>query len=74
MQNALRGHVFSQYENLTVFSDKLGWDRGKTSRIVNGKQRPSADEMEQIASALNVHDVNTFMDLFFPKMSTKLTS
>lgn len=71
MQNALRGHVYSQYENLSVFSNKLGWDRAKTSRIINGKQRPSAVEMEQIATALNVHDANTFMELFFPMMSTK---
>ena len=65
MQINLRGAVFGKYKNISAFAKSIGWERKKASDIVNGKRRPSADEMEKISDALDVHDPSTFVALFF---------
>jgi transcriptional regulator with XRE-family HTH domain len=71
MQVSLRGAIFDRFSNISAFAKNIGWDRKKASDIVNGRRRPSADEMEEIARALNVEDEHTFMSLFFASLSTK---
>lgn len=71
MQNNIRGIVFSKYPNITMFAKDMNWDRRKASRIVNGIQRPSADDMEQMADCLEINDDSTFVSIFFNRQSTK---
>ena len=44
----LRGAVLSKYKTIGEFSEAIGWKRNKSSRILNGIQTPSADEIEEI--------------------------
>lgn len=71
MQNSMRGQIFSRYSNITEFAKSIGWDRKKASRIINGVQRPTADEMEQMARNLGIEDHSLFISIFFPRLSTK---
>ena len=70
MENNLRGAVLSKYQNITCFAKALNWDRKKASRIVNRVQKPSADDMEQMAKCLNVQDAESFVLLFLPSVPT----
>ena len=66
MENNLRGAVLTKYSNITCFAKALNWDRKKASRIVNRVQKPSADDMEQMAKCLEIHDADSFVHLFLP--------
>ena len=67
MENAIRGAVFSKYSNTTAFAKSIGWSRNKASRILNGVQSPSADDMEQISQCIGISDAKDFISVFFPK-------
>lgn len=66
MQINLRGMVMSQYKNVSEFAKTIGWDRKKTSDIVNGKRVPTAKEISVISDALGINDANTMVAIFFP--------
>ena len=70
MENLLRGVVLSKFPNISRFADVVGWDRKKASRIVNRQQLPSAKDMEQMASVLDVRDADTFVRIFLPSVPT----
>lgn len=70
-ENELRGMVMTKYHSIISFSEAIGWDRKKASRIINRVQKPSAKDMEQMAKCLDVQDVYTFVHLFLPSLSTK---
>jgi transcriptional regulator with XRE-family HTH domain len=69
--NDLRGIVYAMYGNLSNFAKALGWSRQKVARIINQGQKPSAQDMEQMADCLKVKDVYTFVHIFLPSLSTK---
>lgn len=71
MENRIRGAVFSKFNSISAFADAICWKRTKASRIVNGIQRPSANDMEQIAKCLDITDAAKFVSIFFPGESTK---
>ena len=71
MQMNLRGAVFAKYKNISLFAKDVCWDRKKASDIINGKRRPSAVEMEEMAKVLEINDADTFFSLFFTQKSTK---
>ena len=71
MENQIRGAVFKKYGSICSFADDIGWKRNKAARIINGIQRPSAEDMEQMAKILNIQDEITFVSIFFPVLSTK---
>lgn len=71
MPNKIRGAVFSRYESISNFAEAIGWGRQKASRIISGKQRPTAEDMEKMASCLGIKDAADFMVIFFPNESTK---
>ena len=71
MEMNLYGLAMSQYKTVTNFAQHIGWGRQKASRIINGQQRPTADDMEELKDVLHIDDINTFMRLFFPSLSTK---
>ena len=61
----LRGAVLSKYKTIGEFSEAIGWKRNKSSRILNGIQTPSADEIEEITKCLGINTAEDFMQLFF---------
>jgi hypothetical protein len=71
MQNPIRGLVFSKYHSISEFGKAIKWGRQKASRIVNGSQKPTADDMEQMAEHFDIHDALTFVSIFFPHIATK---
>ena len=70
MENQIRGIVFSKFSSISAFAGAIGWKRNKASRIVNGTQKPSAEDMEQMALCLNITDANDFISIFFPALFT----
>lgn len=66
----LRGLVLSRFPSISDFANNMHWSRHRASNIVNGRQRPTADEMEKLASALDIDEPSMFMALFFPSLST----
>ena len=70
MENTLRGAVLTKFPNITCFASELGWDRKKASRIVNRIQKPSADDMEQMAKILDIRDSDSFVHIFLPTVPT----
>ena len=71
MENQIRGAVFSKFNSIISFADAIGWHRNKASRIVNGKQSPSAEDMQQMVKCLNIDDASAFVAIFFPDTFTK---
>ena len=71
MENQIRGAVFSKFPSIISFAEAIGWKRNKASRIVNGIQKPNAEEIEQIASCLEISDADVFLSVFFPGVFTK---
>ena len=67
MDNPIRGAVFSMFSNTTVFAKAIGWSRNKASRILNGVQSPSAEDMEQLSKCIGIDNAKDFIAVFFPK-------
>lgn len=70
MENQLRGAVLAKFPNITAFAKAMKWDRKKASRIVNRVQKPSANDMEQMARELDVRDCDSFVHIFLPTVPT----
>ena len=66
MENQIRGAVFSMFKTASSFADSIGWDKQKARRILRGEQKPSAEDMEQMASCLKITDAARFVSIFFP--------
>ena len=63
----LRGTVAENYGSCEQFAKALNWSGQKARNIVSGRQVPNADEIKQMAIALNVFDKpDDFMRIFFP--------
>ena len=73
MSKELRGAVYSRYKTISSFAKALGWSYGKTHRIVNNEQSPSADEMCKMAEVLGVTTREEFVRIFFTQESTLWT-
>ena len=70
MDNQLRGVVLAKFRSITSFADAMEWDRKKASRIVNRIQKPTADDMEQMAQCLDIRDAESFVHIFLPSIPT----
>jgi transcriptional regulator with XRE-family HTH domain len=70
-ENTIRGAVFSVYHSISEFAKAIGWSQNKSSRIINGTQRPSASDMERMYVCLKITDADRFVSIFFPSLSTK---
>ena len=64
-KDILRGRIVSMYRSLLNFARAVGWSSRKTYDIVNGKQEPTAKEIEQMCSALKVEIPEDMRQLFF---------
>ena len=70
MDNQLRGAVLTKYPTISSFADAMKWDRKKASRIINRVQKPTADDMEQMAQLLDIRDAESFIHIFMPSVPT----
>ncbi len=70
MEVSLRGIVLSHFDSVSDFARSVQWDRKRAADIVNGRRRPTAQEMETIATATHMTDSKVFLSLFFPSLST----
>lgn len=61
----LRGVIISKYGNLDSFAKDVGWSHRKVSYIVNGKQEPTASEIELMADKLEIEVPDLFRQIFF---------
>ena len=62
---ALRGRIFSRYNTIGEFGAHIGWNHQKVSRIMNGKQSPTADEITVMSNALGIDDPDDLVGVFF---------
>ena len=67
----LKGVALSKYGSVSKFSRNLGWSRNKASRILNKLQEPTLEEIVQLSECVGISEPDTFMDIFFEKLSTK---
>lgn len=63
--NELRGKIVSMFGSLLKFSSAIGWSSRKVYDIVNGKQQPTAKDIEKMCNALNVQIPEEMLLLFF---------
>ncbi len=68
-----RGLIFGRYRNIKEFSNAIGWNRSKTSRVLNGTQEPNSDEMREFAELFGL-SADEFIEIFFDGAFTKCTS
>lgn len=61
----LRGRIISMYHTVKNFSEAIKWSTRKTYDIVNGKQEPTAKDIEAMCEALNVKIPAEMRILFF---------
>lgn len=68
----LRGLVFSQFRTISEFSEAIGWNRNKSSRILNGNQEPDSGDMCDLAELFSL-PADMFIEIFFERKFTKCT-
>lgn len=56
---ALKGMIHSKFDSELQMAKTIGWSRQKLNKITNGKMEPDLDDVQKMASALNV----SFMDV-----------
>ena len=66
----LRGLVYSKFKTIGEFSEAIGWQRNKASRIINGPQEPDSEDMRKVAELFELSS-EVFVDIFFEKQFTK---
>lgn len=64
-QNNLRGRIISMYHSVLNFGKTLNWSSRRTYDIVNGKQDPTAKDIEAMCDALNIQIPDELRSLFF---------
>jgi len=70
----LRGAVMSKHKTIGSFANEIGWKRNKASRIINGVQEPTTQDIQEITKCLEITSFNVFQQIFFPSMSTLWTN
>lgn len=70
----LRGLVYSKYKNTTDFALAIGWSRNRVSRVLNGVQELTEDDIIALAKVLDIKNERDFMHIFFPELSTEWTA
>ena len=50
----LNSLIRGQFPNDSAFADHIGWPRQRLSRIQNGDQKPTIEDVERLANGLNV--------------------
>lgn len=66
-ENNLRGRIIAMYHTVLNFAKVIGWSSRKAYDIVNGKQFPSAIDIDAMCKVLNVEIPEDMRSLFFSK-------
>lgn len=66
----LRSLVYAKYDAESDLACALGWSRQRLNRITNGEKVPNVEELNQIASALDV-PIGELALIFLNKKSQK---
>lgn len=69
---ALKSKVLAKFFSITAFALAIGWSRNKASRIVNGVQEPTCDDIVDLTTVLDLGE-KEFFDVFFAQLSTLCT-
>lgn len=72
VNNNLRGRIISKYRSVLNFGKALRWSTRKTYDIVNGKQEPTAKDIEAMCEALDVVVPEDMRLLFFCELVHKM--
>lgn len=72
-QDTLKGKVMGTFYSISAFAEAIGWSRNKASRIVNGVQEPTVDDVVAITTTLNLTE-REFFTIFFAPLSTMCTN
>lgn len=67
----LKGLVISTYGSVRNFASNIGWSYRKASYILNGRQEPTASDIELMTDKLEIETSDLFRSLFFKNQSTK---
>lgn len=70
---ALKSKVLAKFFSITAFAVAIGWSRNKASRIVNGIQEPTCDDIVDLTTVLDLGE-KEFFDVFFARLSTMCTA
>ena len=68
-ENKIRGLVLGCYPTVSSFANATGWTRQKASRIIDGKQEPSLNDIYDISVA--VKKDATFVASIFLEQKTQ---
>ena len=71
--NGLKSKVMGKFFSITAFADAMGWSRNKASRVVNGIQEPTVDDVTAMTSVLDLSE-KEFFNIFFASLSTMCTN
>ena len=64
-ENNLRGRIIGMYRTIVNFAKAVHWSSRKAYDIVNGRQDPTAKDIETMCEALNVQIPAEMKALFF---------
>ncbi len=67
--STLRGIIYSKYRSVSDFARAIGWDIAKARRVINGRQKPTLNDVREITEATGL-DEETFINVFFGSLST----
>lgn len=66
----LKSLAIFKHGSVGEFTIKLGWNRNKVSKLLNGKYNPSVDEASEINEVLSLN-TDEFLSVFFAQHITK---
>lgn len=66
-RDILRGRIVSMYKSLLKFSKAINWSSRKTYDIINGRQEPTAKDIEDMCDVLQVEIPCDMRELFFTR-------
>ena len=62
--NVIRGKIVEQFGSLSNFASAIGWAPNKVSRIVRGRQEPTAAEIKTLSAALRISEPADVVAIF----------
>lgn len=68
MAKTIRGLVYDKFNSLRSFSKAVGWDRTKTSNIINGIREPRVSDLSDMSRVLNI-PIEDLAKFFLPNKS-----
>ena len=63
----LKGLAISTYGTTQKFADAMGWSYRKAAYILNGRQEPTASDIELMAEKMEIEVPDIFRQVFFAR-------